>query len=199
MKFFKRGATFIPWATSIPESKVYIFTQFLKNVTPRNICFNIWCCDFWWISCWYTRKKYCIMQFGFFEENVTQKTKAIFVVTNCWSLKLWFISTYTVCNYIRRGWEFMLSPFMFPYVGSSWNSEQDQYILQSESGKVAFHGRHVQNQYREMDFLYGGFHLHLLVYPFVHQFYPRMTDLVESIFCNLLNYSLSNNFTVISK
>ena len=47
----------------------------------------------------------------------------------------------------------MLSPFMFPYVGSSWNSEQDQYILQSESGKVAFHGRHVQNQYREMDFL----------------------------------------------
>ena len=39
------------------------------------------------------------------------------------------------------------------YVGSSWNSEQDQYILQSESGKVAFHGRHIQNQYREMDFL----------------------------------------------
>ena len=81
----------------------------------------------------------------------------------------------------------MLSPFMFPYVGSSWNSEQDQYILQSESGKVAFHGRHVQNQYREMDFLYGGFHLHLLVYPFLYQFYPRMTDLAESMFWNLLD------------
>ena len=36
-----------------------------------------------------------------------------------------------------------------------------------------------------VDGSYGGFHIHLLVLPFVYQFYTRMTTLVESTFWNL--------------
>ena len=45
----------------------------------------------------------------------------------------------------------------------------------------------------------GGFHLYLLVFPFVCQFYSRIEPLVSSSFANDSSKGFQHNFNIISK